>query len=663
MDESLVAPFTPSHDPAADKGEKFQLAFTPLKTPFSKIAMALSGGGFRAASFSIGAMSYLHRLKYAEGRSLLDNVEFISSASGGTFPGILYSAYTKKGISFETVYKDMLSFMDGESLLEEVLKLLDDDKAWEGEEKSRNLINAFAQTYDKKLFKGETFGVYWGEGGRDIEVCFNATEFTRGISFRWQTNGGQFKDKTFDAGKTGNNYIYVDKRTQTHLETLQRVKLGDIMASSSCFPGGFEPVVYPQDFSYPADRDGKIGGQGLSGDKLKQAMIVTDYDNQPKILDGAIGLMDGGVDDNQGLYSAILADTRRRKFNGENGFDLIIVADVASYFMDPYLPPRPDAAGSWRKKNVEGILKGVGRIMSRVNKWIKIVFWIGLLLLGGSVALLVQNDEGPWRNIGFFFLSPAILLLLLWVTALIGKRTIPQIGKLAAFLDASDNALLESFKEQVPAAGVLSDTALGSLGKYLKTAPFSVLENMLKTRLNSGLSMVMDINLKQTRRLIFDIFFGNFYGQEIWMNRRAFNVIYELSVFNKASRERSIKNKFPGDTAAQSLLLDGCLELNAVAEEARTMGTTLWYDHADAAEKRMMKVVACGQFNTCAKLLEYVLDLEQTMKEEAAIPEVQRTIQLSTEERARFDSIKGQLLEDWKKFKGNPYFVFEDMAK
>jgi hypothetical protein len=245
----------------------------------------------------------------------------------------------------------------------------------------------------------------------------------------------------------------------------------------------------------------------------------------------------------------------------------------------------------------------------------------------------------------------------------VGKRFIPQIGRLTAFVDASDKAILAGLKEQLPATGVLSDVALGHLTKYLKQARFSVLEQMVKTRLNSTLSMVMDINLKQTRRLIFDIFFGNFYGQDVWVNRRAFNVIYELSVFNKASREKSIRNKFSGDVAMQSLLLEGCLELNAVAEEARTMGTTLWYDSTDAAEKRMMKVVACGQFNTCAKLLEYVLDLEQTMKEEQALPEGQRTIRFPPEEQKLFDRVKGQLLEDWMTFKGNPYFVFEAMRK
>ncbi|OJW58536.1 MAG: hypothetical protein BGO55_24965 [Sphingobacteriales bacterium 50-39] len=613
--------------------------------------MALSGGGFRAASFSIGAMGYLHKVQYDDSRNLLDNVEFISSASGGTFPAILYSVYTKKGIPFGKVYKDMLTFMDGEGLLEDVLKLLDDDKAWEGEIKNRNLINAFARTYDQRLFKGETFGVYWGKEGRNVEVCFNATEFTRGLSFRWQTIGGQ----------TGNNYIYIDKRTPSHLEALQDIKLGDIMASSSCFPGGFEPIVYPEDFSYPAGRDGREGGGGLSRDRLEQAMIVTDYNNQPGILDGSIGLMDGGVDDNQGLYSAILADTRRRKDQPDNGFDLIIVSDVASYFMDPYIPCVPESKGSWRKKNTEDILKGLGSVMRRVNNSIKLFFWLGLILLAGSVTLLVQHDEGPWRNIGFFLLSPAIILLLLWIAALIARRSIPQIGQLSDFLNSSDKSFQESLKEQLPAVTVLSGSALSSLIKYLKKSRFSVLEQMLKTRVNSTLSMVMDINLKQTRRLIFDIFFGNFYGKDVWENRRAFDVIYELSTYNKASREKSIKNKFQNNQDAQSLLLEGCLEINAVAEDARTMGTTLWYDHNDAAEKRMMKVVACGQFTTCAKLLEYVLDLEQTMKSETSLPEERKSIQLSAKERAIFDGVKAQLLDDWKKFKNDPYFVYKSM--
>ncbi|MBK8504575.1 MAG: hypothetical protein IPL46_21635 [Saprospiraceae bacterium] len=51
--------------------------------PFGRIALCCSGGGYRAASFHLGAMSYLQKLRFA-GRPLLENVKAISTVSGGT---------------------------------------------------------------------------------------------------------------------------------------------------------------------------------------------------------------------------------------------------------------------------------------------------------------------------------------------------------------------------------------------------------------------------------------------------------------------------------------------------------------------------------------------------------------------------------------------------
>jgi len=81
-------------------------------------------------------------------------------------------------------------------------------------------------------------------------------------------------------GKTGNQYIYFNKIDKTALETLKQIKLGDIMASSSCFPAGFEPIIYPRDFSYAA-RDDVKKKKGLDCSTLEQAMIITDYNNRP----------------------------------------------------------------------------------------------------------------------------------------------------------------------------------------------------------------------------------------------------------------------------------------------------------------------------------------------------------------------------------------------
>jgi hypothetical protein len=704
MDEQLIQSGAPGHDLTAAPRDNKQLYATPLKTPFQKIALALSGGGFRAASYSIGTMSYLHHLKYTgkdgKERSLLDNVEFISSASGGTYAGMLYAAYTKKGIPFETAYKDILEFMTGEGLLDKVLTLMNEDEKWENMEKSRNFINAFARIYDEKLFKGETFGVFWGEGigtppvktagdnaddasrkrgngqPRDIEVCFNATEFYRGLSFRWQTGGtiSTLSGTSSVEGKTGNQYIYFDKNSKTGLDTLKQIKLGDIMASSSCFPAGFEPIIYPRDFTWSEKKNGKE--EGLNSNTLEQAMIITDYNNRPRSLDCSLGLMDGGIDDNQGLYSAMLADKRRRTMpynnpNPDNGFDLVIITDVASYFMDPYEPPAPLEKGDLRKKNVADLVKGWAKDLKKLNGLLKITGIVSVIMLVAAILLLVFAEPGGWTNLGYLLLSPAILLLLLVVFAAGYKAGSPLPGKLSGAFNASDKETVSALKQGMSSLAGFSDTALSSMVRYLKGAKLSVLEQMGKARVGSMLSLLLDVNLKQTRRLIFDIFFGSFYGKDIWANRRVFNVVYELSLFNIASRESTIRSKFGSKDLTlpvpavnddwakncEDLLLEGCAKLSSVAEQARTMGTTMWYDKEDSDSKRMDKVVACGQFTTCAKMLEYALVLERILEQESSFPSDKKTLQFGDFDLDLFRKMRRQLEDDWKAFKADPFFM------
>jgi hypothetical protein len=252
------------------------------------------------------------------------------------------------------------------------------------------------------------------------------------------------------------------------------------------------------------------------------------------------------------------------------------------------------------------------------------------------------------------------------------KAGSPLAGKLSDICGASDKEVVSSLKEGVPAVANFSDEALGPMVKYLKGARLGVLEQMGKARVGSMLSLLLDINLKQTRRLIFDIFFGRFYGSDIWGNRRVFNVIYELSLYNIASRESTVRSKFdpgnfplpiplPDDNWSKNcgdLLLKGCTKLNSIAEQARTMGTTLWYDKEDADSKRMDKVVACGQFTTCAKMLEYTLVLERILEQEKSLPFAERTLQFGDFDRELFGKIRKQLEDDWKAFKADPFFIY-----
>lgn len=55
-----------------------------------EIALTLSGGGYRAAIFHIGVLSYLYHLKLDDGSRLLDHITVMSTVSGGTITGMLY---------------------------------------------------------------------------------------------------------------------------------------------------------------------------------------------------------------------------------------------------------------------------------------------------------------------------------------------------------------------------------------------------------------------------------------------------------------------------------------------------------------------------------------------------------------------------------------------
>ena len=52
------------------------------------IGLAFSGGGYRAATFDLGTLSFLNSVRLDDGHTLLDRVTALSSVSGGTIPAM-----------------------------------------------------------------------------------------------------------------------------------------------------------------------------------------------------------------------------------------------------------------------------------------------------------------------------------------------------------------------------------------------------------------------------------------------------------------------------------------------------------------------------------------------------------------------------------------------
>ncbi len=80
-----------------------------------KIALTFSGGGYRASSFSLGALTYLDRVDL-QGASLLEKVHVLSTVSGGTITGIRYTQGIQRGESLDQIFKDPIITVDGKKL-------------------------------------------------------------------------------------------------------------------------------------------------------------------------------------------------------------------------------------------------------------------------------------------------------------------------------------------------------------------------------------------------------------------------------------------------------------------------------------------------------------------------------------------------------------------
>ncbi|WP_448702456.1 patatin-like phospholipase family protein [Mucilaginibacter sp. AW1-3] len=579
-----------------------QLATVAPETPFGDIALALSGGGFRAAAFSLGAMCYLNRAwMTTEDDCLLKHITFITSTSGGSLTNSYYSASVyKPGFDFNTFYANMKVFMNGEDLLNRVFDILTDPKKWNevGQQtdaatgwvktvkKEHNLINAFAKAYDEMLFtskegKSETLDVFFDHSANPHlkTVCFNATELNNGIAFRFQTNG--YPDSIFTVG---NYYLHFN-----NADVARKLKLSDLAATSSCFPSGFEPMVYPYDYIHP----------GLSN--ADEMLSAISYKNNnplklPEIANKPFCMMDGGVVDNQGLGSMMMEDNFRATHPPKKPFDVMMVCDVGSYFMDQFV--NPTETKRWYKNLT-------------INK-VNIIMTVILVAFIAAIVLLFFGCTS--RTVG---LSILVLTFIPGVIYLYLQRI---------------------FKEQKQK---MAKTSFGrSLIKYIGyffKLRFTLLQQMMASRAQSMLLLNLKVFLAQERRQAYN----SFYTMPAYKNRAMSCFIYEFSVQHNEVRLDNLKTRDKAWWPAVADILEPSPAMQTAATAATAVGTTLWFNSGVQTDRDT--VIACGQFTMCYNLLKRIYRLE--------------VLDAKWKDDVQLQGLKARLLEDWKLFKANPFFM------
>ena len=268
-------------------------------------ALAFSGGGTRAAAFAYGVLEELRDTKLpGDGaHSLLNEVDVISSVSGGSVTAAAYGLYGDR--VFDVLEPAFLKRNVQGSLVLQTLNPLHWPALWSSTYGRSELMADF---YDRTLFHGATFDALRTNGGPFLVI--NGTDITTGTRF-------DFTQHSFDL-------ICSD---------VSKYPLASAVAASSAVPGALTPITLknyagscgcalPEWVSPALKQD--------AGRMSRRAAVLTSYQNATNRP--FIHLVDGGVSDNIGLQPVIdylqsvpLSPQRRKELAESHAHKIVLI--------------------------------------------------------------------------------------------------------------------------------------------------------------------------------------------------------------------------------------------------------------------------------------------------------------------------------------------------
>ncbi|CAN5620376.1 hypothetical protein BH20ACI4_BH20ACI4_27580 [soil metagenome] len=551
-------------------------AESSVNKPFGDIALCLSGGGYRAATYALGTLDMLDEL------DLLNDVRLLSTVSGGTFTGLTYAVWESEGKTFDEFYESFGNFLKKTNCIDKALDDLYDTPSPSGST-DLSLIRSAAKSYETFLLGKRTFRQLMEiarADGRFRELIFNATEFREGNAFR-------FRASSDDTVFIGNQIFSVPKTVAAEIH------LADIVAASSCFPGAFEPIRFPDDFYWQSPLD-TIRGK-LMQDVVQPYSPNQTYQNGFNVKGKCIPLplMDGGIYDNQGITSAVIADRNK-------SFGLFLITDTS---------PREDEI-----LQTPDISPRRGWVSLETLFWVAVGIFVLSFVAIGIIGYSFFNTDEPnrfseWQIIAGYIISilPAFLLIgvLVWIYTL--------------FLKAKN---------------LVVSGAEFRLWHYFKKMALPDAIEMVKARISSVLAMTSNVFMKRIRQLQFN----NLMNPESRAKLVSFNLIYTLN---------------PTKDRTDLWILDPELkptgEMIKISKAAETMPTTLWMD-----ETQFRTMIACGRCTTCFSLLKHLWKKWQTEADEAKKNHQPPPPKPDTPE-SPYYAIYTRLKTEWLKLKENPY--------
>jgi predicted acylesterase/phospholipase RssA len=250
------------------------------------VILAFSGGGTRAAAFSFGVLEGLRDATYrvpGGTRRLLDDVDVISSVSGGSFTAAYYALFRDR------IFTEFPSTFLHRNVQGDLIRRGLWPPNWFRLASSEfDRINLAAEYYDEKIFEGKTFGDLLREHRKPF-IILNATDKTLGRRF-------EFTQDQFDL----------------LCSDLSSVKVATAVAASSAFPGLVSPLTVR---NFAAEGCDYRAPQWLKDALVREENPVRRYAHardlwsyqDPTQHREYIHLLDGGLGDNIGLRGPCVA--------------------------------------------------------------------------------------------------------------------------------------------------------------------------------------------------------------------------------------------------------------------------------------------------------------------------------------------------------------------
>jgi len=178
----------PLNQPLATSEQAAPYAFARFTGPADAdetfVVLTFSGGGTRAAALSYGVLKKMRGIRLPGGRSLLGEVDVISTVSGGSFTGAYYALFGKR------IFDDFEGrFLDRNIECELFLKLANPYNWARLASPWFSRIDLAAELYNDTIFESRTFAALAEKSARPF-LIMNATNLYTGARF-------EFTDRQF----------------------------------------------------------------------------------------------------------------------------------------------------------------------------------------------------------------------------------------------------------------------------------------------------------------------------------------------------------------------------------------------------------------------------------------------------------------------------------